>query len=63
MGLRNSYPSGSTFRYASQATKQILLGVETALLVWTASLYEWLAMIGQEGASGSGPGFGDAQVP
>jgi hypothetical protein len=28
-----------------------------------ASLYEWLAMIGQERAGGSGPGFGDAQVP
>ena len=31
--------------------------------VRTASLYEWLAMIGQGRAGGSGPGFGDAQVP
>ena len=38
--------SGSTFRYASHATKRILLGVETGSLVWTASLYAWLAMIG-----------------
>jgi hypothetical protein len=27
------------------------------------SLYAWLAMIGQEGAGGSGAGFSDAKVP